>query len=131
MARNQITNEIVALKRVKVQKDTDKEGFPITAIREIKILKSLTHDNVVKMKEIVVSKASPTPSLSFLAAQKRTKPSVQQSAAAASWCSPAAGGMAKRAHRSGVRFANRCSGFSRPRPRLAPMQLAASSAASP
>jgi serine/threonine protein kinase len=30
--------------------------FPITAIREIKILKKLQHDNVIKLKEIVTSK---------------------------------------------------------------------------
>ena len=54
MAKNRETNEIVALKKVRM--DNEKEGFPITAIREIKILKSLTHVNVVKMKEIVVSR---------------------------------------------------------------------------
>jgi cyclin-dependent kinase 12/13 len=54
MARNRETGEIVALKKVRM--DNEKEGFPITAIREIKILKSLTHINVVKMKEIVVSR---------------------------------------------------------------------------
>jgi serine/threonine protein kinase len=30
--------------------------FPITAIREIKILKKLNHENIVKLKEIVTSK---------------------------------------------------------------------------
>lgn len=30
--------------------------FPITAIREIKILKKLQHENVIKLKEIVTSK---------------------------------------------------------------------------
>jgi hypothetical protein len=54
MAKNRETGEIVALKKVRM--DNEKEGFPITAIREIKILKSLTHINVVKMKEIVVSR---------------------------------------------------------------------------
>lgn len=29
--------------------------FPITAIREIKILKKLEHENVIKLKEIVTS----------------------------------------------------------------------------
>lgn len=29
--------------------------FPITAIREIKILKKLHHENVIKLKEIVTS----------------------------------------------------------------------------
>lgn len=35
--------------------DTEKEGFPITAIREIKILSRLQHDNVVNLREIVRS----------------------------------------------------------------------------
>lgn len=32
--------------------------FPITAIREIKILKKLQHSNVIKLKEIVTSKGN-------------------------------------------------------------------------
>lgn len=35
--------------------DTEKEGFPITAIREIKILSSMQHENVVNLREIVRS----------------------------------------------------------------------------
>eukprot|EP00854_Cymbomonas_tetramitiformis_P021700 gene21700-26101_t len=54
-ARERETNEIVALKKVRM--DNEKEGFPITAIREIKILKSLSHKNVVRLKECVTSKA--------------------------------------------------------------------------
>lgn len=38
--------------------DNEKEGFPITAIREIKILMSLEHPNVVRLKEIVTSKGA-------------------------------------------------------------------------
>lgn len=54
MARTTVGGQIVALKKVRM--DNEKEGFPITAIREIKILKSLNHKNVIKMKEIVTSK---------------------------------------------------------------------------
>ncbi|XP_075510372.1 cyclin-dependent kinase C-1-like isoform X1 [Primulina tabacum] len=53
MAREKDTGEIVALKKIRM--DNEKEGFPITAIREIKILKKLEHDNVIKLKEIVTS----------------------------------------------------------------------------
>eukprot|EP00976_Prorocentrum_cordatum_P075385 1181891-Prorocentrum_minimum.AAC.3 len=56
MAKEKATGEIVALKKVRM--DNEREGFPITAIREIKILKSLNHKNVVKLKEIVTSKES-------------------------------------------------------------------------
>ncbi|KAL6043182.1 Cyclin-dependent kinase C-1 [Balamuthia mandrillaris] len=55
-ARNKYTKEIVALKKVRM--DNEKEGFPITAIREIKILKELDSEHVIKLKEIVTSKAS-------------------------------------------------------------------------
>jgi len=55
-ARNKETGDVVALKRVRM--DNEKEGFPITAIREIKILKVLNHKNVVRLKEIVTSKGS-------------------------------------------------------------------------
>jgi serine/threonine protein kinase len=44
----------VALKKVRL--DNEKEGFPITAIREIKILRQLNHRSVVNMKEIVTDK---------------------------------------------------------------------------
>ncbi|KAK9075050.1 hypothetical protein SSX86_003369 [Deinandra increscens subsp. villosa] len=53
MARELKTGEIVALKKIRM--DNEKEGFPITAIREIKILKKLQHENVIKLKEIVTS----------------------------------------------------------------------------
>lgn len=48
------TGEIVALKRINTEQEEN--GFPITALREVKILKALNHDNVVKLKEIVTSK---------------------------------------------------------------------------
>ncbi|KAG8373372.1 hypothetical protein BUALT_Bualt11G0017400 [Buddleja alternifolia] len=53
MARDKKTGEIVALKKIRM--DNEKEGFPITAIREIKILKKLQHENVITLKEIVTS----------------------------------------------------------------------------
>jgi len=55
-AKSRETGEVVALKRVRM--DNEKEGFPITAIREIKILKVLNHKNIVRLKEIVTSKAT-------------------------------------------------------------------------
>jgi cyclin-dependent kinase 12/13 len=44
----------VALKRIRME--SEKEGFPITALREIKLLKQLNHENIVRMREIVRSK---------------------------------------------------------------------------
>lgn len=37
--------------------DNDKEGFPITAMREIKLLKQLSHPNIVNLVEIVTGSA--------------------------------------------------------------------------
>ncbi|CAF1002863.1 unnamed protein product, partial [Brachionus calyciflorus] len=51
------TNEIVALK--KVLTENEKEGFPITALREIKILQVLKHENIVRLIEICTTKACP------------------------------------------------------------------------
>ncbi|GAB2277131.1 Cyclin-dependent kinase C-2 [Dionaea muscipula] len=53
MAKETETGEVVALKKIRM--DNEREGFPITAIREIKILKKLQHENVIKLKEIVTS----------------------------------------------------------------------------
>jgi CTD kinase subunit alpha len=52
-ARNNTTNAIVALKRVRME--AEKDGFPVTAMREIKLLQSLRHDNVVRLHEMMVS----------------------------------------------------------------------------
>jgi len=49
-------NKIVALKKVLM--DNEKEGFPITAMREVRILQQLRHDNIVNLIEICRSKAS-------------------------------------------------------------------------
>jgi len=51
---DKITGEIVALKRINTEEEEN--GFPITAIREVKILKALNHSNIVQLKEIVTSK---------------------------------------------------------------------------
>eukprot|EP01052_Picozoa_sp_SAG31_P030424 SAG31_NODE_3119_length_4656_cov_3.057055_3_plen_238_part_00 len=55
-AINKETREVVALKKINMQ--NEKDGFPITAIREIKILARLDHPCVVNLKEIVTSKAT-------------------------------------------------------------------------
>jgi len=55
MGADRETKEIVALKKINTQQEAS-YGFPITTIREVKILKALTHVNIVKLKEIVTSK---------------------------------------------------------------------------
>ncbi|XP_061987507.1 cyclin-dependent kinase G-2 [Populus nigra] len=51
-ARDKKTGEIVALKKVKMEKE--REGFPLTSLREINILLSFHHPSVVDVKEVVV-----------------------------------------------------------------------------
>uniref|UniRef100_A0A1B6MLL6 Protein kinase domain-containing protein n=1 Tax=Graphocephala atropunctata TaxID=36148 RepID=A0A1B6MLL6_9HEMI len=48
------TKKIVAMKKVLM--DNEKEGFPITALREIRILQLLKHENVVNLIEICRTK---------------------------------------------------------------------------
>lgn len=51
-AKNKKTGEIVALKKVKMEKERD--GFPMTSLREINVLLSFHHPSVVDVKEVVV-----------------------------------------------------------------------------
>lgn len=57
-ARDCLTGEIKALKKVRLE--NEREGFPITAVREIKILRQLRHENIVNLCEIVTDKDNPT-----------------------------------------------------------------------
>lgn len=50
------TTTQVALKRILMH--NEKEGMPITAIREIKILKKLNHSNIVQLREVIVQRSS-------------------------------------------------------------------------
>lgn len=52
-ARNTATGVNVALKRIRME--AEKDGFPVTAMREIKLLQSLRHQNVVQLYEMMVS----------------------------------------------------------------------------
>ncbi|KII65236.1 Cyclin-dependent kinase 12 [Thelohanellus kitauei] len=54
-ARDKCTNELVALKKIRLE--NEREGFPITAVREIKILRQLRHKNIINLKEIVTDKS--------------------------------------------------------------------------
>ena len=62
-ARDSVTKEIVALKKIKLENEDEGKhdvfhmicllGVPSTAMREISILKELKHPNIVDLKEIV------------------------------------------------------------------------------
>ncbi|XP_062226006.1 cyclin-dependent kinase G-2-like [Phragmites australis] len=51
-AEDKKTGEIVALKKVKMEKE--REGFPLTSLREINIILSFHHPSIVDVKEVVV-----------------------------------------------------------------------------
>jgi cell division cycle 2-like protein len=51
-AKDTRTGEIVALKKLKLDRETD--GFPITSLREIQTLMASKHPNVVNVREVVM-----------------------------------------------------------------------------
>ncbi|ORX40724.1 kinase-like domain-containing protein [Kockovaella imperatae] len=55
-ARNAENGQFVALKRIRME--GEKDGFPVTAMREIKVLQALSHPNVLRLIEMMVSKGS-------------------------------------------------------------------------
>ncbi|OWB65335.1 ATP binding protein [[Candida] boidinii] len=55
-AKNRVTSSFVALKRLRLE--TEREGFPITASREIGLLQSFDHPNIVGLSEMMVEKNS-------------------------------------------------------------------------
>ncbi|KAK5993221.1 Serine/threonine-protein kinase BUR1 [Cladobotryum mycophilum] len=64
-ARSRKTGALVALKKIIMHHE--KDGFPITALREIKLLKLLSHHNILKLEDMAVE--HPTK-----ATDKRKKP---------------------------------------------------------
>lgn len=49
------TNQLVALKKLRME--SEKDGFPFTAVREIKLLQTLRHPNIVSLIEMMVEKS--------------------------------------------------------------------------
>ena len=64
-ARDKQSGDIVALKRLKLERE--KNGFPITSLREISTLMAAQHPNIVHIREIVMGESlSQYDSLYFL-----------------------------------------------------------------
>jgi serine/threonine protein kinase len=56
-ARDLLSRQLVALKRIRVEQE--REGFPITALREIALLKRLRHPCIVDLRGIAADVAEP------------------------------------------------------------------------
>lgn len=57
-AQDKETQEIVALKRLKLE--AEREGFPITALREINtLMQTFGHENIVSIREVVCTNSVP------------------------------------------------------------------------
>lgn len=54
-AKDRTTGALVALKRIKLSSDGfDREGMPLTSLREVSLLRRLHHPNVVSLLDVVV-----------------------------------------------------------------------------
>ena len=53
MISDKQTGEFFALKKIRLE--SEDEGIPSTAIREISLLKELNHPNIVKLTEVIHS----------------------------------------------------------------------------
>ena len=63
-AQNNETGQIVALKRIRLE--SEDEGVPCTAIREISLLKELKHPNIVRLYDVVHTEKKLTLVFEFL-----------------------------------------------------------------
>jgi serine/threonine protein kinase len=52
-ARDRVSHEVVVLKKIRL--DSEDEGVPPTVIREVSLLRELQHQNIVKLKDAVLS----------------------------------------------------------------------------
>lgn len=50
------TGNLVALKRILMH--NEKEGMPVTALREIKILKALSHPNIIEIVDMFIQRSA-------------------------------------------------------------------------
>ena len=53
--RNKKSGEIVAMKKIRLE--SEEEGVPSTAIREISLLKELQHPNIVLLQDVIMQES--------------------------------------------------------------------------
>lgn len=72
--RHKASGEMVALKKVlahfivytdplQIRMDNEREGFPITALREVKLLRQLQHPHIVHLRNVITDTTSLDPKL--------------------------------------------------------------------
>lgn len=54
-AKDTVSDKIVALKKVRM--DLERDGIPVSSLREIQVLLSSKHENIVQLKEVVVGRS--------------------------------------------------------------------------
>lgn len=54
-AKDKLNNNVVALKKVRM--DVEKDGLPLSGLREIQVLMSCRHENIVQLKEVLVGRS--------------------------------------------------------------------------
>lgn len=69
---NSLTNQVVALKEIRLQEE---EGAPFTAIREASLLKELKHSNIVTLHDIVHTRETLTFVFEYVVSEKQKMPS--------------------------------------------------------
>ena len=53
--RNKKSGEIVAMKKIRLE--SEEEGVPSTAIREVSLLKELNHPNIVRLQDVIMQES--------------------------------------------------------------------------
>ena len=53
--KNKKTGEIVAMKKIRLE--SEEEGVPSTAIREVSLLKELNHPNIVRLQDVIMQES--------------------------------------------------------------------------
>ncbi|GMS96214.1 hypothetical protein PENTCL1PPCAC_18389 [Pristionchus entomophagus] len=53
--RNKLTNKLVAMKKIRLE--SEDEGIPSTAVREISLLRELRHPNIVSLEDVIMQES--------------------------------------------------------------------------
>lgn len=85
-ARDKATSQLVALKKIRLE--SEDEGTPSTAVREISILRQLAHPNIVQLLEVIHTETSLTLVFEYLDQDLKVKQHTLAHTLCFSGCSP-------------------------------------------